>query len=870
MMRTSFGTLALAGLLGLALPGCANDTQPGADGGVDGAPVGDLGDGGMGLDGARDGAVPVATAPKVTTCPGTLTPPASGVCSAQKGTTRAVLIKGIILAPKEVFKGGQLLIDAKGKIACVACDCSGNTAATGAAVLTCPRGVVSPGLINAHDHLGWTTSKPATIQKAYYDHRHEWRKGLNGKQKISAGRPNYKPSAYWWGELRMIIGASTSIMGAYHNTNKPNKLLRNLDGNSEGLSSPRVIDSTFPLGDSKGTMAKSGCSRYKLPSVSVASGPSAYVAHVSEGGDHEAENEYLCLSKLDSSGVDVATKYSAFIHSVGLSLTDIMDMATSGTMAIWSPRTNVALYGYTASVVLMHTLGVGIGLGTDWIPSGSMNMLRELRCAAHLNKTRFNGFFKDYELWAMATSGSADACQAGKEIGRLKVGYFGDVAIFDGSGLGSGDWPHKAVVDADVTKVVAVLRAGLILHGDANVVTALDPSGGAKCEALTSCLKGKMVCAERETGSKLSAIQSATGVTPYALFFCGTPTGEPSCEPARPGEYSGVTSTDKDGDGVPDNKDNCPLLFNPVRKMDDGTQNDTDGDKVGDACDLCPLDKTNTLPCKSSPNPNDKDGDGVVNAKDNCPNKANKDQKDTDKDKIGDVCDPCPNKPNPGNTACPFTIKEIRDTSLGKRPSSGTTVKLSAAVVTSLPGSSSTTKGFYLREGTAAYQAIYVYTAKANPQKDSKGALLKLGDTVQVSGTFKAWNNIDEIESVTSVVVKSSGAAPTPLAVKTKDLQPGSTAAEGYESHLVQVKNVKVMVAPTTTDDAFWVSDDGNACTGTTPPCTKVDDYYFDGGKTNQKPAASKGETFKTITGIVNGYKNVHSLNPGVATDLVK
>jgi hypothetical protein len=38
----------------------------------------------------------------------------------------------------------------------------------------------------------------------------------------------------------------------------------------------------------------------------------------------------------------------------------------------------------------------------------------------------------------------------------------------------------------------------------------------------------------------------------------------------------------------------------------------------------------------------DPDGDGLVNAKDNCPHIANKDQKNGDGDDRGDACDPCP------------------------------------------------------------------------------------------------------------------------------------------------------------------------------------------------------------------------------------
>lgn len=65
--------------------------------------------------------------------------------------------------------------------------------------------------------------------------------------------------------------------------------------------------------------------------------------------------------------------------------------------------------------------------------------------------------------------------------------------------------------------------------------------------------------------------------------------------------YTLAEAADTDGDGVPDDADNCPLTFNPG-------QEDLDGDGVGDACDNCIL---------------------VPNA----------DQRDTDGDGYGNICD---------------------------------------------------------------------------------------------------------------------------------------------------------------------------------------------------------------------------------------
>ncbi|MBN2493341.1 MAG: thrombospondin type 3 repeat-containing protein [Deltaproteobacteria bacterium] len=106
------------------------------------------------------------------------------------------------------------------------------------------------------------------------------------------------------------------------------------------------------------------------------------------------------------------------------------------------------------------------------------------------------------------------------------------------------------------------------------------------------------------------------------------------------------TPADSDGDGVLDAEDNCPQKANP-------DQTDRDGDGVGDACDNC-LEIPNPDQADSDSDGTgdacapeaDYDGDGVPNGEDNCPATPNEDQADRDADEVGDACDNCPDTRN--------------------------------------------------------------------------------------------------------------------------------------------------------------------------------------------------------------------------------
>jgi hypothetical protein len=89
---------------------------------------------------------------------------------------------------------------------------------------------------------------------------------------------------------------------------------------------------------------------------------------------------------------------------------------------------------------------------------------------------------------------------------------------------------------------------------------------------------------------------------------------------------------DRDGDGVPDATDACPNQPGPAST--NGCP-DNDGDGIPNITDVCP---SQPGPASTSGCP-DSDGDGIADGNDNCPSVPNPDQADWDENGIGDACD---------------------------------------------------------------------------------------------------------------------------------------------------------------------------------------------------------------------------------------
>lgn len=328
-------------------------------------------------------------------------------------------------------------------------------------------GFVYPGLIDTHNHVHYNVIPQWS--NGQYPNRYAWQTDPEYLEKVEnqfvrEADSGETADAILYGEARSAIGGVTLIQSNYAKP-QAEQFVRNLDvPNYHAESYTGAIDKI----DS--TVAD------KLrDNLSV--NTRRLFFHIAEGkkGDPATQAEFGILREKNfvRNGVVV-------IHGIALTAADFAEMKKNDMFLVWSPRSNLKLYGETTDIQAALDADLTVALAPDWTVTGSSNMLDELRFARnYLNRNKKpQEKFPSKKLFEMATKNAAQVAGVSDKLGSIEVQKCADLLIT--KKLVHYDKKTDAFVPLDAfdslvqctpTDVKLVLVAGRPIYGDADLMS---------------------------------------------------------------------------------------------------------------------------------------------------------------------------------------------------------------------------------------------------------------------------------------------------------------------------------------------------------------------------------------------------------------
>ena len=187
------------------------------------------------------------------------------------------------------------------------------------------------------------------------------------------------------------------------------------------------------------------------------------------------------------------------IHAICLTDAELDRVAETGTMVVFSPSSEEALYceGAVTPVARMLERGIPVALGPDWTVSGEDNMLAEMRYVVrYAEREGLAELLTPEQIWRMATYDGAYVVGLHEYVGSVEEGKLADIVIF---GRHHPSDPYRAVIESSEPDVDLVLVGGQAYFGDAESDDLLSATTAEpyreRCETIPACDRTKFICA---------------------------------------------------------------------------------------------------------------------------------------------------------------------------------------------------------------------------------------------------------------------------------------------------------------------------------------------------------------------------------------
>jgi 5-methylthioadenosine/S-adenosylhomocysteine deaminase len=413
------------------------------------------------------------------------------------------------------------------------------------------RALIFPGLINLHNHptynmLELWPAPSSHVQAALgrplgtepYANRYQWNLMLdNGSPELrrlvdtpqsllnSPIGLNLYPEVGKYAEVKAMLGGETAVEGGPSDPTTNNILIRNVGSLNFGRDR---IDSRVPSIDGlTGTELNDLVARMQDAQID------AWIVHMAEGvrdNQRRAGDSFSSRAEfatLTSKGL--LTDMTVIIHGNGLEPDDFAAMRAApsirldgtgdglGAKLVWSPLSNLLLYGQTALIYHALQAGIVVSLGTDWSPSGSRTLLDELKIAdITIRDTRLLGADRDLIpslsitgkagnareeaeialdklLVEMVTTNPAKTLRWTQEVGSIEPGKFADLVLITRPAHPSGpdlpNSPYRNLIDATEEDVRLVVVNGEPLVGDVAIMDQFKPGDYEIVTSVGSCFE---------------------------------------------------------------------------------------------------------------------------------------------------------------------------------------------------------------------------------------------------------------------------------------------------------------------------------------------------------------------------------------------
>lgn len=325
-------------------------------------------------------------------------------------------LRGCVITPEERFDDGYVVIHGAGIVAAGAAtpDAGVQVVETG--------GVILPGLIDLHGHPEYNIFAAWEPPKLYRN-RYQWRRSreyqsvVRDPWEILTGQDSLLPALMRYAEVRALTGGATAIQGSsgVHQT-ADESLVRNVDRRIFGQHRARSVVDLGRLGpDNVARLTR------QVDDGTV----NAIYIHLAEGTDDTSRAEFD-----DLVAVGLLTPATIIIHGTALTRDQLASVRDAGAKLVWSPQSNLRLYGETTRAADALDLGIPVGLGADWLPSGSPSLLAELKVAWRVLEQQ-QAAVDARRLVGMVTSEAARIAGLDDRLGRLAPGHAADVLVLE-------------------------------------------------------------------------------------------------------------------------------------------------------------------------------------------------------------------------------------------------------------------------------------------------------------------------------------------------------------------------------------------------------------------------------------------------------